>query len=205
MLSVGGRPLMELMMEQLREAGIHRVNLTTHYQGGKIAEHFGDGKKFGVKIRYVEEDHPLGTAGALRLMERSHEPLLVINGDILTRVDFRAMLEFHHNHEANMTVAVRQHEFSVPYGVIESDGVAVTGISEKPVIQQFINAGIYLLNSEVCQIIPKGQRCDMPDLISRMLAEGQRVVSFPVHEYWLDIGRVEDYHRALNDIKSGKI
>ena len=205
MLSVGGRPLMEVILEQLRQVGIRRVNLATHYKGEMISEHFGDGKDFGVEIRYVEEDQPLGTAGALSLMGESHEPILVMNGDILTRVDFRAMLEFHRNHQADMTVAVRRYEFSVPYGVVESDGVAVIGISEKPVVQHLINAGIYLLNPEVCQLIPKGQRYDMPDLITRMVGEGQRVISFPVHEYWLDIGRVEDYRRALNDIKSGKV
>lgn len=205
MLSVGGRPLMEVILEQLRQAGIRRVNLATHYKGEMISEHFGDGKDFGVEIRYVEEDQPLGTAGALSLMGESHEPILVINGDILTRVDFRAMLEFHRNHQADMTVAVKQYEFPVPYGVVESDGVAVNGISEKPVVHHLINAGIYLLIPEVCRLIPKGQRYDMPDLIRRLVVEKRRVVSFPVHEYWLDIGRVEDYHRALNDIKSGKI
>jgi dTDP-glucose pyrophosphorylase/CBS domain-containing protein len=205
MLSVGGRPLMEVILEQLRQSGIRRVNLATHYKGEMISEHFGDGKDFGMEIRYVEEDQPLGTAGALSLMGESHEPILVINGDILTRVDFRAMLEFHRNHQADMTVAVKQYEFLVPYGVVESDGVAVNGISEKPVVQHLINAGIYLLIPEVCRLIPKGQRYDMPDLIRRLVVEKRRVVSFPVHEYWLDIGRVEDYRRALSDLKKGEV
>src|SRR6185436_7969430 len=108
-------------------------------KGEMIAEHFKDGQDFGVDIRYVKEDQPLCTAGALSLLEESDEPLLVINGDILTRVDLQAMLNFHREHSADLTIAVRQHEFRVPYGVIDTDGAAVTGISEKPMVRQFIN------------------------------------------------------------------
>jgi len=205
MLPVGGRPLMELIIGQLRQAGIQRVNVSTHYRSKEIIEHFGDGRGFGIEINYVTEDRPLGTAGALGLMESPSEPLLVINGDILTRVDFRAMLDFHQEQQADMTVAVQQHEFRVPYGVVEMEGVAITGVSEKPVVRHFINAGIYLLNPEVCRFIPNGQSYDMPDLISQLVAEGCRVVSFPVREYWLDIGQVEDYQKALADIENGEV
>jgi NDP-sugar pyrophosphorylase family protein len=205
MLPVGDQPLLELIIEQLRQAGIRRVNLTTHYKGEIIARHFGDGRDFGVEIRYVKEDQPLGTAGALSLLDESDQPLLVVNGDILTRVDFRAMLDFHREHQAHMTVAVRQYEFRVPYGVIKTDGVAITGISEKPLARYFINAGIYLLNPKVCRFIPNGQSYDMTDLISRLVAAGRRVVGFPVREYWLDIGQVEDYQRALADVRNGEV
>ena len=205
MLPVGGRPLMERIIEQLRQAGIRRVNVSTYYRSEEIVKHFGDGRAFGVELNYVTEDRPLGTAGSLGLMEAPHEPLLVINGDILTRIDFRAMLDFHREQRADMTVAVRQHEFRVPYGVIETDGVTITGIWEKPLMRHFINAGIYLLNPEVCQFIPNDRPYDMPDLISRLVAEGRRVVGFPVREYWLDIGQVEDYQKALADIENGEV
>ena len=201
MLPVGDRPLLELIIEQLRKAGISRVNLSTHYKSELIAQHFGDGKGFGVDIEYVEEHQPLGTAGAVSKLDVSEHPLLVINGDILTQVDFRAMLDFHREHRAEMSVAVRQHEFRVPFGVVETEGVDITKISEKPVFSRFINAGIYLLNPQVCQLVPEGQAYDMPDLISRLVAEGRRVISFPIREYWLDIGQVEDYERALADTK----
>lgn len=204
MLPVGGRPLLEQIVEQLRRAGIRRVNITTHYKAEIIAQHFGDGRRFGVEIEYVQEDQPLGTAGALSLLHGSDEPILVINGDILTRVDFRAMLDFHREHRADMTVAVRQYEFRVPYGVIETNGAIVAGITEKPVMQHFINAGIYLLNPGVCQFIPNSRPYDMPDLISRLIAEQRRVVSFPIREYWLDIGHIEDYHKALADVENGE-
>jgi dTDP-glucose pyrophosphorylase/ubiquinone/menaquinone biosynthesis C-methylase UbiE len=204
MLPVGDKPLMERVIEQLRSAGIRRVNVTTHYRPEAITGHFGDGRRFGVEIRYVEEEHPLGTAGAIGLLGVTDEPLLVINGDILTRVDFRAMLDFHREHQADMTVAVRQHEFRLPYGVVESDGVEITGIAEKPVVRHFINAGIYLLSPGVYQYIPKGQPFDMPDLITRLVAEDRRVVSFPIHEYWLDIGQHADYQQAQEAAESGE-
>ena len=200
MLPVGDKPLMERVVEQLRAAGIRRVNVTTHYQPEAITQHFGDGERFGVEIRYVEEKSPLGTAGAIGLLDATDEPLLVINGDILTEVDFRAMLDFHREQQADMTVAVRQHEFRLPYGVVETDGVEITSISEKPVVRHFINAGIYLLSSESRRYIPDGQPFDMPDLITKLVAEGRRVVSFPIHEYWLDIGQHADYQQAQTDV-----
>ncbi|HJZ81688.1 MAG TPA: nucleotidyltransferase family protein [Pyrinomonadaceae bacterium] len=204
MLPVGSKPLLELIVGQLREAGIKHVNVATHYRGELIEEHFKDGKEFGVDIRYVQEDQPLGTAGALGLLEESNEPLVVINGDILTRVDFRAMHSFHREHEADLTVGVRQYEFSVPYGVVNTEGVTVTGISEKPVMRQFINAGIYLLDPSVCRLIPNRQRYDIPELIQRLLTENRRVVSFPIREYWLDIGKADHYGQAQADVAAGR-
>jgi dTDP-glucose pyrophosphorylase len=203
MLPVGNRPLLELIVEQLRDAGIRQVNVATHYKGEVISEHFRDGQDFGVDIRYVKEDQPLGTVGALSLLEESDEPLLVINGDILTRVDFRAMLNFHREHNADLTVAVRQYELCVPYGVVDTDGVAVRGILEKPVVKQFINAGIYLLNPAVRLMIPNDRPYDIPDLIHRLLKESRTVVCFPIREYWLDIGKADQYDQAKSDIANG--
>ena len=203
MLPLGSRPLLELIVEQLREAGIKRLNVATHYKGDVISEHFKDGQDFGVDIRYVKENQPLGTVGALSLLEESDEPLLVINGDILTRVDFRAMHNFHREHNADLTVAVRLYEMRVPYGVVDTDGVAVRGISEKPLLKQFINAGIYLLSPTVKRMIPNGQPYDIPDLIQLLLKEGRTVVSFPIREYWLDIGEAGQYDQAQADIANG--
>lgn len=204
MLPVGDRPLLELIVEQLRGAGIRQVNVTTHYKSEVIADHFKDGQAFGVDINYVNEDQPLGTAGALSLLEESDEPLLVMNGDILTRVDFRAMHDFHREHNAELTVAVRQYEMRVPYGVVETNGVEVTGISEKPVLRQFINAGIYLLNPAVVRLIPNGEASDIPDLIHRLMKDNRRVVCFPVREYWLDIGKADNYDQAKADVATGR-
>ena len=201
MLPIGSRPLLELIVERLKQSGIRRLNVATHYKGEVISEHFKDGQDFGVEITYVKEDQPLGTVGALSLLEDSEDPLLVINGDILTRVDFREMLNFHREHKAELTIAVRQYEFNVPYGVVESDGVFVKGISEKPTVRQFINAGIYLLNPSVRRLVPNQQQYDMPDLIHRILSEGRQVVCFPVREYWLDIGIEDHYLQAQSDME----
>lgn len=199
MLPVGDRPLLERIIDQLRDAGIRSVNLTTHYRGEAIATHFGDGRRFGVDIRYVNEDEPLGTAGALGLLEDMVEPILVMNGDILTRVSFRAMLEFHDDHDADMTMAVRPYEVSVPYGVVETDGADVVGIVEKPLVSGFVNAGIYLLSARACREVPKGEHHEMPELVRGLVAKGFRVVGFPLREYWLDIGQLDDYQQALLD------
>ena len=201
MLPIGSRPLLEFIVEGLKESGIRRLNVATHHKGDVISDHFKDGQDFGVEITYVREDQPLGTVGALSLLEDSEDPLLVINGDILTRVDFREMLNFHREHNAELTIAVRQYEFSVPYGVVETDGVAVKGISEKPIVRQFINAGIYLLNPSVRRLVPIQQQYDMPDLIHRIISEGRQVVCFPVREYWLDIGIEDHYVQAQSDVK----
>lgn len=204
MLPVGDRPLMELTIERLRQAGIRRVSVTTHYLGERIAEHFGDGSAFGVELNYVSEEQPLGTAGALGLVQTSGEPLLVINGDILTRMDFRAMLAYHRKHRADLTVAVREYDFQVPYGALECDGPFVRALREKPVLRFLVNAGIYLLEPSVSQYIPAGQRFDMPDLIQTLLDQGRPVVSFPILEYWLDIGHHAAYAQAQEDIQNGR-
>ena len=205
MLPMGDRPLLELIIDQLCRAGIRRVNLTTHYKGEIIARHFGDGSYYGVELNYVHEEHPLGTAGALSLLAQSKDPLLVMNGDILTQVDFRAMLDFHRLHQADMTVAVRQYELRLPYGVINTCGNKVISIAEKPTLQHFINAGIYLLNPDVCRIIPVGQSYDMTELIECLVASQRCVVSFPIYDYWQDIGQVEDYRKAVKAVSSGEL
>lgn len=205
MLLVGDRPLMEIIIQQLRDAGIKRVHVTTHHKSEKITKYFGDGRNFGVEMTYVAEDRPLGTAGALGLMGVPQQTLLVINGDILTQVDFHAMLAFHREHQSDLTMAVRKYDIQVPFGVVECDGASVLRLTEKPLLNFFVNAGIYLLEPVVYQYFPNGKRFDMTDLIQRLLEERRRVVSFPVREYWLDIGQVEDYKQALADVKSGKV
>jgi dTDP-glucose pyrophosphorylase/CBS domain-containing protein len=205
MLPVGGKPLLERIINQLRDSGIRQLNVTTHYKPEKITDYFGDGKNFGVSLNYVNEDTPLGTGGALGLMPKPTEPLLVINGDILTQVNFKAMLNFHQEQHAMITMAVRRYEVQVPYGVVESDGAHVTHLREKPQIGFFVNAGIYLLEPTVFEYIPGGKHFNMTDLIQWLLDARQSVVSFPISEYWLDIGQHADYARAQEDINNGKV
>ncbi|MFZ5587072.1 MAG: nucleotidyltransferase family protein [Thermodesulfobacteriota bacterium] len=203
MLPVGDRPLLERIIEQLRQAGIRRVNVSTCYLAEKIHAHFGDGRGLGVELNYVTEEKPLGTAGALGLLDRPDEPLLIINGDILTQMDFRAMLQFHEEHQAALTVGVRKYEVSVPFGVVTTNGPYVEALEEKPQYSLFVNAGVYLLEPGVVQFVTSGERLDMTDLIARLLAAGERVVSFPIIEYWLDVGSHSDYQRAQQDYQNG--
>ena len=204
MLPVGGRPLMEIMLERLRDAGIRHVKVATHHKGEKITEYFTDGKEFGVELSYISEEQPLGTVGALGLLECLSETTLVMNGDILTELDFRAMLSYHKEHEADLTVAVRHYDVQVPYGVVECEGSTVHRLNEKPSFGFFVNAGIYLLEPSVHRFIPNGTRLDMTELIQRLLDEGRPIVSFPIREEWLDIGHHADYRQAQRDIRRVK-
>lgn len=206
MLPLNGRPLLEHTLERLRQAGIRSVNVATHYLSDSIVNHFHDGSGFGVQLNYFQEEEPLGTAGALARMSSGTEPLLVMNGDVLTDVDVRSMLQFHREHRSDLTIGVRQYEIEVPFGVVETNGNAtVTGITEKPILRHFINAGIYLVHPDVCRLVPPNRYFDMPDLIRAVIESSGTVISFPIREYWLDIGHLEQYQKATADLESGVV
>ena len=205
MLLLENRPLMERTIEQLRKVGIVKVNIATHYKSEVITKHFGNGDTFGVDISYINEDQPLGTAGALGLMERPDSSVLVVNGDVLTQIDYRAMLDFHNLHKAVMTVGVRKCDFEVPYGVIEIDDIVVKDIIEKPVQSFIVNAGIYLLEPIACDYIHKNIHFDMTDLVSCLIKAKHKIICFPIQEYWLDIGHPENYQQVKEDFAAGKI
>lgn len=201
MLPVGDRPLLERTISQLRDAGIRRVNITTHYLAEKITSYFGDGREFGVELNYVSEERPLGTAGCLRLVRDHEDPLLVINGDILTGVRFPDLVAYHHELGADVTVGVRRFKLEIPHGVVECEGPRLLRMREKPQLSFTINAGIYLLEPSVYRYLPASESFDMPDLIQSLLQKGRHVVTFPITEYWLDIGRPGDYAQAQDDVE----
>jgi NDP-sugar pyrophosphorylase family protein len=204
MLPVAGKPLLERTIGNLRDAGVRDVVVSTRYKAEHVESHFSDGAAFGVSVRYLNEHRPLGTAGSLRLMDRPESTLLVINGDVLTSLDFRAMRAFHADHRATLTVGVRKYAFSVPYGVVECDGPAVTRLREKPTYTSFVNAGIYLLEPGAFDHLPDADGpFNMTDLIERLVDSGGSVVSFPIHEYWMDIGQPEDYEAVQRDVAAG--
>jgi dTDP-glucose pyrophosphorylase/CBS domain-containing protein len=205
MLPVNGKPILEHLVHKFRSAGIQHVSISTHYLAESIIEHFHDGKDFGVDIEYVGEDQPMGTAGALAKAAVGNLPLLVVNGDILTSIDFRAMLEFHREHSADMTIAVQQYEMRIPYGVVTTEGIDAIRIVEKPTVRNFVNAGIYLIQPGVCKMVPSDRTFDMPDLITSLIGAGKRVICFPIREYWLDIGHIEHYERASQDASRGMV
>jgi dTDP-glucose pyrophosphorylase len=207
LLPVGDKPVLQRTLEQLKSSGVMRVHMATHFMPEAISDHFGTGAAYGVAIDYVNEQQPLGTAGVLSLIaeKEDEEPLLVVNGDIVTDVSYRAMFDFHRESQADMTVAVRQYEFSVPYGVVDTDGSEILGIREKPTQKMFVNAGIYILEPDVPRYVPSGRRFDMTDLIAALLTDHRKVVPFPVSEYWLDIGQMDDYERAQVDAQNGRL
>ena len=205
MLPLGGKPLLEHTVTRLRGAGIQRVSITTHYRAEQISDHFGDGRSFDVDLRYIEEKTPLGTAGALRLLGRQDQPLLVMNGDVLTDVDFASMYAFHREHGADLTLAVTRYEHRVPYGVAQCEGPFLTGLVEKPRHRFFVNAGIYIVEPRALRHLPPEGRFDMTDLVDALLGEGDVVVTFPVREYWLDIGQHADYAQAQDDVAEGRL
>ena len=199
MLPIGDKPLVERTIEQLRQAGVSELFLATHYKNERFSSYFGDGSDFGVSISYLNEEQPLGTAGALSRLAEAQGPLLIVNGDILTNLNFRSMVAFHQESAADMTVAVRHYEFRVPYGVVTTDGVQVKGLVEKPEHKFLVNAGIYLLEPEMCKQVPRDTRFDMTDLIATLLARGRKVIAFPVSEYWIDVGDLGNYEQARAD------
>lgn len=203
LLPVGGKPMIELIVDRLCAAGVRRIVITTHYRAEDIERQLGNGGDRQADISYVLEENPLGTAGALSLISPRQEPLLVVNGDILTQLDYRALYLFHMDDGAEMTVTAREYHIQIPYGVIETDGVRLRSIVEKPEYRFFFAAGVYLLNPSALQLLNPGERCDMPVLISRLTAAGRSVATFPVREYWLDVGHLEAYEQAQIDHAQG--
>jgi dTDP-glucose pyrophosphorylase len=202
MLPIANRPLLEWIIEGLRDAGIRKIIVTTYYMADIIRDHLKDGSEFGVEITYIHEEKLSGTAGALALVDDWNQYLLVINGDILTRVDFRSMFDYHQEHHADLSVALREYHLQIPYGVIEMDERRVAAIKEKPTQNFYVNAGIYILSPSVQPYMTPGEFLDMPELIKRMMADQRTVTGFPIHEYWLDIGQLEQYEQAQTDAQS---
>jgi NDP-sugar pyrophosphorylase family protein len=202
MLHVDGTPILEIILEQCIELGFRDFYFSVNYLKEQIKDYFGDGSAWQVNIQYLEEDKPLGTAGALSLLpSMSEHPLLVLNGDVLTRVDYGHLLRFHSEHEAAATLCVQEHTTQIPYGVVRMDNGMVQAIEEKPVLSNYVNAGIYLLEPCLLELVPSDQFFDMPQLIEKAVAHPYRVSAFPIHEYWLDVGLPETLERAHGEWK----
>lgn len=203
MLPIGGKPMLETVIRGFINAGFSNFYISTHYMPEQIKAYFGDGEKLGINIQYVHEDMPLGTGGALGLLPNDLPedlPLIMINGDILTKVDFQRLLEFHSENGADATMCVREYDYQIPYGVINGEGNKITSMVEKPVQRFFVNAGIYVVSPQVIQSVPKNHAIDMPTLLDQHMRERNNILMFPIHEYWLDIGRMDDFNRAQADI-----
>lgn len=197
LLKVGSKPILETIMDNFIEYGFRKFYLSVNYKAEMIEEYFGDGSRWGVEIRYIHEDKRMGTAGALGLLsEKPTQPLVVMNGDLLTKVNFQQLLDFHIEHRAQATMCVREYDFQVPYGVVKVDKLKLIGIDEKPIHKFFVNAGIYVLDPAALDLIPKNEFFDMPSLYQKLMDLNCETVVFPIREYWMDIGRKDDFERA---------
>lgn len=198
MLKVDGKPILERTIEKFIAAGFVRFVISVHYLPDMIISHFGDGTRWNAKVSYIEEKEPLGTAGALGLLQSREElPIILINGDVITDIDVSALLAFHNKAAASVTMCVREHDIQVPYGVVETDGEDVLDVVEKPTHKFFVNAGIYVLSPALLDLVTPNIRLDMPDLIRFAISSRHLVKMFPVHERWADIGRVDDFNHAI--------
>lgn len=205
MLKIGNKPILETVIRSFIKAGFVNFYISTHYMPEQIEQHFGDGSDLGVSITYVYEESPLGTGGALGLLPKDLPedlPLIMMNGDVLTKVDFQRLLEFHTESQADATMCVRKYDYQIPYGVINGEGNKITSMVEKPIQRFFVNAGIYVLSPRVIKSVPMNCRIDMPTLLEQHMIERENILMFPIHEYWLDIGRMDDFNRAQADIHS---
>lgn len=201
MLKVADKPILEQILLNFVEAGFHRFYISTHYMPEVIRDYFGEGEKWGVSIQYVHEEEPLGTGGALGLLPHDEidQPMFMMNGDLITSVNLHGLLDFHERQTGVATMCVREYEHQVPYGVITSEGARIKSMVEKPVHRFFVNAGIYLLDPVLVKSVAPGTCVDMPTLLQQEIDGGKDVNIFPIHEYWIDIGRMSDYNLAKQD------
>jgi dTDP-glucose pyrophosphorylase len=197
LLEVGEQPILETILEGFIAHGFHRFYISVNYMSGMIEDYFGDGSDWDVDITYLHEQKRLGTAGPLSLLpERPEETVIVMNGDLLTKLNFAHLLNFHHEHKSTAKMCVREHETQVTYGVIETEEQFMTGLEEKPTERYFVNAGIYALGPETLNLIPDGEFFDMTELFEQLVEQKQSVTVFPVREYWQDVGQKEDFRRV---------
>jgi NDP-sugar pyrophosphorylase family protein len=202
MLHVAGKPMLEHIILHAKADGFNQFVFAVHYLGHVIEEYFGNGDRWRVTINYLKENIPLGTAGALNLLApRPDTPFLVSNGDVLTDISYSALLDFHCQHHAQATMAVRLHEWQNPFGVVQIKGVDIVGFEEKPVTRSHINAGVYVLEPNTLGMLNTGEHCDMPELFRRIKVNNLKTIAYPMHEPWLDVGRIGDLEQA-NIVKS---
>ena len=200
MLKVGDKPILETIILNFKKYGFINIILSVSYKAEIIEEYFKDGKEFGVNIEYIYENQRMGTAGALSLMrDKLDESFFVMNGDLLTNINFEEMMNYHISNGSEATMGVREYDFQVPYGVVNIDGNNILGIEEKPVHNFFVSGGVYILNPKVLEFIPNNKFYDMPTLFEMIIVEKLKSISFPIHEYWLDIGRIEEFHKANSE------
>jgi NDP-sugar pyrophosphorylase family protein len=200
MLLIDGKPMLERIIESAKAEGFQRFILAVHYLGNVIEEYCGDGRRWDVQIDYLREESPLGTAGGLSLLNpRPESPFIVSNADLISSIGYDDILNYHCTHGASATMAVRVHEWQHPFGVVYTEGVKIVGFEEKPIFRNHINAGIYVLNPDALDTLKTGEYCDIPTLFSRLQGSDAQTIVYPIHEPWLDVGRIDDLKRAQSE------
>jgi dTDP-glucose pyrophosphorylase len=202
LLPINGKPMLEHIIERAKAEGFQHFILAVHYLGNMIEKYCGDGSRWNVQINYLYEESPLGTAGALSLLSpRPEIPFVVSNADVLTDICYGDMLDYHNRHSVSATMAVRIHELQHPFGVVRTNGVNILGFEEKPIYRNHINAGVYVLDPKVLDLLKLGEHCDMPTLFNCLQDNNKKAIVYPIHEPWLDVGHVDDLKRAQKDHK----
>lgn len=201
MLKVGKKPILEILIDQFKQKMFSKILISVNYKADIIENYFKNGEDFDVSIEYIKETQRLGTAGSIKLAEDYlTEPFFVVNGDILTNVNFESILHYHVSNKFDITIGSRSYDMQVPYGVLNMNDICVTSLEEKPVVNFLVSGGIYVLDPNVIKFIPDDKYYDMTDLINIVLNNGGKVGSFPIQEYWMDIGHMEDYYQANEDL-----
>lgn len=205
MLKIGDKPILEHILLRLIDQGFYRFYFSTHYLANIVMDYFKDGTKWGVSIEYIYEDTPLGTGGALSLLPKDigDLPLVMMNGDVMTKTDFGRLVDYHNEKKGCATVAVLEYHHEVPFGVITTDGAYIVNMVEKPTHRSFVNAGMYVLEPSVYKSVSENHKIDMPTLLLEQINSGKKIASFPIHEYWLDVGRMDDFELAQKDVENG--
>lgn len=202
MVKLGGKPMLEHIIERAKLEGFNNFIISVYYLKDQIKKYFEDGKKWNVHINYIEEKEPLGTAGALSLINiKLQYPFIVTNGDVITDIKYGDLIEYHNSHSSEATMAVRRHELKNPYGVIKTDGINIIKMEEKPKYSSYVNAGIYALQPSIFRYLKKGVSCDMPTLFENLKSKSKRTIVYPMHEVWFDVGNKSDIKIANNFIE----
>lgn len=202
MLMVGGKPLLEINLNRLKAQGFKRFCITVGFKAEIIKNYFKDGSQWDISIEYIHEDKPLGTAGALHLLKENKQlNIVVMNGDLLTGVRFDQLIDFHNENQADCTICVREFDSQLPYGVVEVKNQKVLSIKEKPIYKYFVNAGVYILNTQLLSYIPKNEYYLMTTFLDKLMEMKRNLIAFPLMEYWSDIGQLTDYEKACKDFE----
>jgi dTDP-glucose pyrophosphorylase len=205
MLNIGSQPILETIIGRFIKAGFYNFYISTHYKADIISDYFGDGSDLGINIEYVNEEKPLGTAGSIALLPKNlpNLPIIMMNGDVLTKVNFEHLLKAHLDQKGIATMCIREYDIQIPFGVVDIKNQEAKSFLEKPIKKFFVNAGIYIFNPEMISKVKVGEKIDMPDLLEKQIKKGLKVSVFPIHEYWKDIGHINDFQNVSKSFDNG--